>query len=967
MALPYPTSFERPSPQAQVRLFLGASVLFLVSALWSALTVIPSEHIALLWLPSGVFGALLLLHAKHIWWLICLALACSNILGNLVEGQSVPTAVVYTLITIIEGIVGVLIVRALLRGKSFSFSKPQHVLYFSIGSGLAASLVSATLSTIYTKGFALDYQGVHFFQHWLFGTLTGVLVAGPVTHVLVSRLRAEQDLFDVRLSEALLCLFGVAGLASLLFAGLIAEHSASVFVTMSLLPFVIWAAWRVGTFATAISVVLIGVSISLGLIFGSRGSAGVPLHPTLAIVWEQGFLIVASITTHLLAALVAERRQLGQRLIERDRFLTTLGRYLEHGLFVASAESNTFSYVSSGFERLFSFSSDELAAHPDAWQRRIAPEDRESVVQKMLNPTEPDPDGFRFRVSAADGSERWLYAHTAPVIEADGTVGVVVRIVQDVTREKEAQDALKESEERFHRFMDHSPVIAFIKDSVGRHLYTNTAFLKRFHFAASNVVGRTDAELWPGAAEQFTRNDNHVLDTGESIVVTEEIPTDKGALVFMTVKFLVRDKHGKKYIGGLALEITNEVQAREREAELRRQLEHVQRVEALGQLAGGVAHDFNNVLTVIGANADLLSRLIRDSGGRPLEERHVQNISTAVARASALTQQLLTFGRKQQVDPQLLSASEAIDDLASLVHSIVKNNIEFHTSVPSDCPSVLIDPNQLQQVLLNLALNAIDAMPHGGTLTIRASERRLDGSEGLGNDQAPAGDYVVFEVCDTGQGIPSSVRPKLFEPFFTTKPAGRGTGLGLPVAYGIVTQAHGFIRVESEEGVGTTFAVYLPAFRDATRVEESNEAVFQGSGECILVLDDEPLVRQGTAEILNAHGFTTMQAASVDEAFSIVKSNPQKFALIVSDIVMPHRTGMQFAEDLRQAFGDIPLLLMSGFSTENVHAAPHPLSDFLQKPFKTSKLLEKVQELLANAAARKSAVQLSTKSSAPVP
>lgn len=921
-----------------------SAAVFIVSALWSASTVVSPELIALVWLPSGVLAALLLSFPVRKWPLLLGVFACVNLGANLLAVQTLITSVVFTLANVIEELVGVFLVRRLLNGEQFSFSQPRHVFLYALFLGVVGSATSALLALSAGVHTEADISQLLFCQRWFLGSLTGLLVAGPLTHVYIERRRLREPLFDVSDKEALTCMAGIAILSILLFNQTELLRFASVFLTMMLFPFVIWAAWRMGLFASSVAVTIIAFSLSYGVSDGRTSQASTVQVSTL--VWEQGLIIVVAFTCILLSSLVTERRRAGIQLVERDRFLTTMGRHLEHGLFVASRELRAFRYVSPGLERILGVSAETLTRSPEAWRRSIHPEDLSFVTQKLLRASETGSFGFRFRICPAPGVERWAQAYVAPVSESEASIGEVVGIIQDITHEKESEDALRESEDRFHQFMNHSPAVAFIKDAEGQYVYANGNFLQRFGFTWSDVIGHNDTELFPEDAPKFQADDRAVLASGKPMVLSESAHMSMGTTLWLTAKFVLRDKSGNRLLGGISFETTNEMKSREREADLRRQLEHAQRLEALGQLAGGVAHDFNNVLTVIGANADLLARLAAKKERSSVEERYLRNISTAVTRASALTQQLLTFGRKHQGTSQIVAPSEALRELTGLLNSILKSNVQLTTVVDEHCKSVFLDPNQLQQVLLNLALNALDAMPEGGMLSIAVTARHIDGPIVENGEQHLAGDYVVFDVADTGSGIPPDILPKVFEPFFTTKPAGRGTGLGLSVAYGIVRKAGGFIRVRSAPGEGTVFSVYLPEQHSVSTTAEPQGIEVTGNGEHVLVVDDEELVREATGEILLAHGYQISKAASVAEALQTLRAQPGRFALVISDIVMPERTGLQFADDLAAEFPHIPLLLISGFSRENAQSTGHPLSAFIQKPFQTTKILEVVERLI---------------------
>ncbi|MEX2220677.1 MAG: response regulator [Candidatus Rokuibacteriota bacterium] len=514
-----------------------------------------------------------------------------------------------------------------------------------------------------------------------------------------------------------------------------------------------------------------------------------------------------------------------------------------------------------------------------------------------------------------------------------------VRSAIDHARQRAAARA---AELRYHELFDGAPVglIRCLPD--GRILAANAAAARITGFPS--VAALLDASVVDLYADVGDRaRVAGALERGETLQDLEiQGRRQDGALIWVSVNVRpVKDPGGRSlhYEWSLA-DITERRQ-------LESQLRQAQKMEAVGQLAGGVAHDFNNLLTVIGGRCYLmLGKLAPDDGLR----REVELVRGAAERAARLTHQLLAFSRKQVLEPRVLDLNETVTGIEPLLRRLIGEHIEVSVTQGDALGRVKADVGQLEQVILNLAVNARDAMPQGGRLMLETANVILDEVAARRTSDLVPGRYVVLSVADSGHGMDAATRAQIFEPFFTTKEVGKGTGLGLATVYGIVKQSGGFIDVESEPGRGASFRVYLPRVEEAVAVGEPAKATgsrLRGSETVLLVEDDESL-RTLAREILTVQGYTVLEAPSPREALRVHQTHPGTIHLLLTDVVMPEMNGQQLADHLKTARPDMAVLFMSGYTGAalsqrgNADFAGH----LLQKPFTPDGLSRRVREVL---------------------
>jgi two-component system, cell cycle sensor histidine kinase and response regulator CckA len=481
---------------------------------------------------------------------------------------------------------------------------------------------------------------------------------------------------------------------------------------------------------------------------------------------------------------------------------------------------------------------------------------------------------------------------------------------------------------------------AWIKDGDLKYVAVNAAFLRIVGRPAAEVLGSTDRELF--GQERAARYEKEAQESREgSPASLEEITdADRRNRTIAIVRRPVRDAAGN-FAGsvGIARDVTDE-------RELEQRLIQSQKMEGVGRLAGGIAHDFNNLLTAIqGYGALLLTELPASDSRR----ENVEEILKAGERATSLTRQLLAFSRRQVLEPRVLDLNEVVRSVARMLSRLIGENIELSTSTAPDLGRVLADPGQIEQVILNLAINARDAMPRGGKLTIETVNARLEAGHWGRDFPARSGDYILLAVSDTGVGMPPEIQAHIFEPFFTTKARGEGTGLGLATVYGIVKQSGGYIWAYSEPGSGSTFKVYLPRV-DAPlpAAEPARPAASSRGSETILLVEDEKEVRALVEKLLRLQGYRVISAANPADAIRAVEGEQGTIHLLVTDVVLPGLSGRDLAAQITKRRPGLPVLFVSGYTDDAIvrHGVLEPGVHFLQKPFTPAQLGKKIREIL---------------------
>ena len=499
---------------------------------------------------------------------------------------------------------------------------------------------------------------------------------------------------------------------------------------------------------------------------------------------------------------------------------------------------------------------------------------------------------------------------------------------------RQADEALRRSEERYRRLFESNPQPMWVYDTATRGiLAVNPAAVRHYGYTAEEFLALTIDDMRPTA--DLGRLHEHLASDGmyEAAATVWRHRKKNGTVI--EVEILSHDLEFEGRAARLVL-ATDVTERRSLEAQLRQ----AQKMEAIGRLAGGVAHDFNNLLTAIIGYSQLLMAQVGPAGKL---RRELEEIYKAGTRAASLTSQLLAFSRKQVVQPVSLDLNAVVTDMGKMLQRLIGEDIELCFELADDLDFAEADAGQMQQVVMNLAINARDAMPAGGRLTIATANVELD-------EAGATGAYVALRVSDTGSGIPEEVRSHIFEPFFTTKEKDKGTGLGLSTIHRIVTESGGHIRFESAAGQGTTFEIYLPRHAPRQQSHAGREAMAEvlGGTETILLVEDEDAVRRLASSVLKASGYTVLEARHCGEALQLAMAHRGQIDLLVTDVVMPQMSGHELAAHLMRLSPELKVLYISGYMDDAIahHGVIAPDSAFLQKPFRPDAFARKVREVL---------------------
>ncbi|SHI11484.1 PAS domain-containing hybrid sensor histidine kinase/response regulator [Bradyrhizobium erythrophlei] len=612
-------------------------------------------------------------------------------------------------------------------------------------------------------------------------------------------------------------------------------------------------------------------------------------------------------------------------------------------------------------------------SHED-WVRRIHPDDRETTEQKFRDAVAGGVREYSVQyriIRPSDGETRWISVKSTIERDAQGRAIRLVGAHSDVTEQVEADLALRQSEERFRRLADQ---LAELNATLAQRVEEKTRERDRIWNVSQDLlvvadrsgIWRTVNPAWTrtlgwSEAELLNRTSQWLEHPDDNGVTRAEV--EKLGARETTVRFESRFRHkdgsyrwlswtgvaDRDHIYAVARDVTAERAAAERLKATEEALLQSQKMEAVGQLTGGIAHDFNNLLTGIVGSLDLLQTRL-NQGRTDNVARYINAAMTSANRAAALTHRLLAFARRQPLIPKSVDANQLVVSLEDLLRRTIGETIDLAIVAPDDLWGTLCDPNQLESALLNLAINARDAMPDGGKLTISTANARLD-SVTADTPALSPGDYICITVTDTGVGMSVEVAARAFDPFFTTKPIGQGTGLGLSMIYGFARQSNGHVTLDSKIGRGTSVRLYLPRHHGdgaAAHASAVRAAEHAATGETVLVVEDEPVVRGVILEMLGEQGFRTLEAVDGPSGLQILRDH-ERIDLLVTDVGLPGMNGRQLADQARETRPGLKILFITGYA-ESVAMADgflQPGMEMITKPFDLEHLSQRIRAMIS--------------------
>lgn len=630
-----------------------------------------------------------------------------------------------------------------------------------------------------------------------------------------------------------------------------------------------------------------------------------------------------------------EREKVRQELMESDERFRQVVENIGEVFWMTNLDGSETLYISPGYEKVWGRTCQSLKEDPTSWEHAIHPEDRVRAVAAARSKTE----GFdeEYRIVRPDGTVRTIRDRAFPVRNANGEIYRVAGLAEDITASKRADERIAQQAAMLDLAHDAIIVRDFDSEQI---IFWNKGAERMYGWTAEEALEQTIGEFICMDPSTPARLSQSLLEKGEWHGEMQHISKTGKKLIVDTRATLIRDHNGKpQAVLSINADVTEQ---RKLEAQFLR----AQRMESIGTLASGVAHDLNNILAPIMMSCELLRHDIAPESRQEI----ISTIAMSAERGAQIVRQVLAFGRGLEGERRPLSAKASIKELAKILTETLPKGIRLDVEISPELWPIVGDSTQIHQVLLNLCVNARDAMPEGGRMRIAARNVEIDANYASMLTEITPGSYVLIEVADTGTGIPPEIIDRIFDPFFTTKGVGKGTGLGLSTVLGIVKSHGGGIQVTSEPGKGTTFNVYLPSAMDGTEVptEKEASAVPRGNGELILVVDDEACIRNAAKFVLQDAGYKVLCAADGTEALAAFATHAGQVGAVVTDIAMPYMDGIALIRALRKMQPGIAIAASTGIGEKNKIAdlkavdVPH----VLHKPYGADAILRVIREIL---------------------
>ncbi|MDZ7697836.1 MAG: PAS domain S-box protein [Deltaproteobacteria bacterium] len=638
---------------------------------------------------------------------------------------------------------------------------------------------------------------------------------------------------------------------------------------------------------------------------------------------------------------VTEQEQAREALRRSEERLRMAGEVSYDLIYEWDVESDVLEWFGD-VDELLGYPRGTISKDISAWLNIIHPEDKETLQEALnLHRTSNKPIHYEYRIRHQEGAYRYWKDHGHPLLDHQGRPYKWVGVCTDITDRKQAEEALLESDTKFRTLFDESPqAVAVTELESGKMVDVNRKFCEVTGYDKDELIGKTTTDMdfySEGARTKFIQE---LRESGAVNGLALDFNIRHGAKVYSEAYARLIHISGKPHVLSMLVDITEQ-------RRLESHLLHAQKMESIGRLAGGVAHDFNNMLSVILGRAEMALM-----GMKPEDQhyRYLQEIQKVAERSAELPRQLLAFARKQTIAPEVLYLNDTVEGMLKMLRRLIGEDIDFTWRPGTNLWLVEIDPSQIDQILANLCVNARDAVSGAGKITLETQNAALDKTFCETHAGAAPGEYVLLAVSDNGCGMDKDLQEKAFEPFFTTKDVGKGTGLGLSTVYGIVKQNNGFVYIYSEPMQGTTIKIYFPRYR-GTSVKDTEKKIVEiprGHGETVLLVEDNPDILEAGREMLEELAYRVTAAGGPEEALKWAGETPDRINLLMTDVIMPGMNGRELAEQITAARPETRILFMSGYTADAIahHGVLEKGVHFLQKPFTLITLARKVRAVL---------------------